>query len=85
MMRKDYRKLRLTLYFPSWSSGKGFSNSVDRSIATYTIELPTALMIAYALPALFKILFPLVRGVLLFPQVGNYQLSLVCEQQLTVN
>lgn len=61
--RKDYRKLPLTLYFPSWSSGRGFSDSAGRSAATHTIELPTGLTVTYASPALCKALFPFVRGI----------------------
>ena len=39
-----------------------FQFSVDRSMATYPIELPTAFMITYALPTPFKTLLPFVRG-----------------------
>lgn len=53
----------LTLYFPSWSSKRGFSTSVDRSIATYTIGFPTARIVTYVLPAVFKTLFPLLKSI----------------------
>ena len=81
MIRRDYRKLLLALYFPSWSARRGFSNSVDRSMATYTIELPTALMITYALSTPLKTLFLFCQRHLsfVFPQVCNSQLSLVCD------
>lgn len=38
-MKESYRK-HLTLYFPSWHSGRGSGNLVDMSIATCSIELP---------------------------------------------